>query len=95
MFADSEPITFEEAKQDPRWVKAMEEELKLIEKNDTWDTPIPQGQKVINVKWVFKTKVNSNGEVERYKARLVAKGFERSRVLIIRKFFTGCSHGNH
>ncbi|GKU93614.1 hypothetical protein SLEP1_g7191 [Rubroshorea leprosula] len=77
-FVDSEPVTFEEAIQDPRWVNAMNEEIKAIERNNTWVlTDIPQAHKAIDVKWVFKTKVKSNGEVERYKARLVAKGFEQ------------------
>ncbi|GKV49004.1 hypothetical protein SLEP1_g55778 [Rubroshorea leprosula] len=73
-----EPMTFEEAIQDFRWVNVMNEEIKAIERNNTWVlTDIPQAHKAIDVKWVFKTKVKSNGKVERYKARLVAKGFEQ------------------
>ncbi|GKV33750.1 hypothetical protein SLEP1_g42213 [Rubroshorea leprosula] len=64
-FADSEPVTFEETIQDSRWVNAMNEEIKAIERNNTWVlTDIPQAHKAIDVKWVFKTKVKSNGEVE-------------------------------
>jgi hypothetical protein len=32
----AEPATFEEAKQDPKWCKAMDEELHDLEKNQTW-----------------------------------------------------------
>ncbi|KAL1549227.1 hypothetical protein AAHA92_17357 [Salvia divinorum] len=56
----------------------MDEEIKAIEKNDTWElVTLPKGHKAIGVKWVYKIKNNSNGEVERYKARLVAKGYNQ------------------
>jgi hypothetical protein len=38
---------------------------------------IPQHKKVIGVKWVYRTKLNSDGYVNKYKARLVVKGYAR------------------
>lgn len=35
---------------------------------------LPKGQKSIGVKWIYKTKLNQNVEIDKYKARLVAKG---------------------
>jgi Reverse transcriptase (RNA-dependent DNA polymerase) len=56
----------------------MQEEMKAIEKNDTWELAmLPKGHKPIGVKWVYKKKMNVQGEVERYKARLVAKGYKQ------------------
>ena len=56
----------------------MDDEIKSIEKNDTWElTTLPKGQKAIGVKWVYKAKKNAKGEVEKYKARLVAKGYKQ------------------
>ena len=34
-----------------------------------------EGKKVVGAKWVFRNKLNENGEVVRNKARLVVKGF--------------------
>jgi hypothetical protein len=76
LFADCEPMNFEEAAQDERWIHAMDEEIRAIEKNNTWElVSLPKGHKAIGVKWVYKAKKNIKGEIERYKARLVAKGY--------------------
>ena len=53
----------------------MEEELSMIEKNHTWQlVQKPSDRKVIGVKWVFRTKFNADGSVNKYKVRLVVKG---------------------
>ncbi|EOY20985.1 Cysteine-rich RLK (RECEPTOR-like protein kinase) 8 [Theobroma cacao] len=38
---------------------------------------LPSNPKTIGVKWVYKTKLKKNGEVDKYKARLVAKGYKQ------------------
>jgi hypothetical protein len=54
----------------------MDEEIALIEKNDTCRlVPRPNRKKPIGVKWIYKEKKNGKGKVESYKARLVAKGY--------------------
>jgi len=54
----------------------MIDELKSIEKNETWKlVQLPTDKKCINVKWVFKTKLKPDGQVAKFKARLVARGF--------------------
>ncbi|KAL5539459.1 hypothetical protein UlMin_045115 [Ulmus minor] len=56
----------------------MDEEIRAIKKNDTWElTSLLKGHKAIGVKWVYKTKRNAKGEIERHKARLVAKGYSQ------------------
>ena len=55
---------------------AMEEEFSMIEKNRTWElVDKPHDRKIIGVKWVFKTKLNPDGSVNKIKARLVVKGY--------------------
>ena len=54
----------------------MNEELDQIEKNDTWElVPRPKNKNVIGTKWVFRNKLNEDGQVTRNKARLVCKGY--------------------
>jgi hypothetical protein len=44
--------------------------------NDVWNlVEIPDGAKRVGYKWVYKTKYDSKGKIERFKAKLVAKGF--------------------
>jgi len=79
---ESEDVSFEEAMVDEKWKKAMDEEIAAIERNNTWElSELPQGARPIGVKWVFKKKMNVQGEIKRYKAQLVAKGYkQRERV---------------
>ena len=54
----------------------MQEELSMIEKNNTWELiNRPTHKKAIGVKWVYRTKLNSNGSVNKHKVRLVVKGY--------------------
>jgi len=77
-FTNTDPLSFNEAVTEEKWIEAMDEEIHAIEKNDTWKlTYLPENKKAIGVKWVYKTKKNVKGEVQRYKARLVAKGYKQ------------------
>jgi len=71
-----EPSNFQEASTEDVWIKAMNEEIPMIEKNQTWDlVDGPKGKDVIGLKWVYKTKLNQDGSIQKHKARLVAKGY--------------------
>ena len=59
----------------------MNEEIDAIEKNHTWDpVDIPADKTSIGVKWVYKTKLNEKGEIEKHKEILVPKDMHRSMV---------------
>ena len=74
--ASEEPGSFDEAKSDASWRRAMQEELEAIESNSTWQlSTLPPGHRAISLKWVYKVKKDSHGEVLKHKARLVAKGY--------------------
>ena len=60
-----------------KWKEAMDNEMQSLVENQTWElVDLPDGRKPIGVKWVFKIKENSDGNI-RYKARLVAKGYSQ------------------
>ena len=77
--AENDPESFSQAmncKELELWYNAMKEEMNSMKSNGVWDlVELPNGVKAIGCKWVFKTKKDSLGNIERYKARLVAKGF--------------------
>ena len=68
----------QEALADPRWQAAMNEELKSLKKNATWEiTDLPAGKKPVRCKWVYIVKYKVDGTVDHFKARLVAKWYTK------------------
>ena len=77
--AENDPIMFSHAmncKESYLWFNAMKDGMNSMATNGVWDLVIlPNRAKTIECKWVYKTKKDSLGNIERYKARLIAKGF--------------------
>lgn len=69
-------VRYEDAIKETKWKMAMDREIEMIEKNETWClVDLPKDSKYIGVKWIFKTKINEKVEIEKHKAMLVAKGY--------------------
>ena len=46
--------------------------------NQVWDlVDLPEGYTYVGCKWIFKFKIDKDGNVFIYKARLVAKGYRQ------------------
>jgi hypothetical protein len=70
------PNTVQEALVDSRWKDAMNEELRSLKKNATWEiTDLPIGKKSVGCKWVYTVKYKADGTIDCFKARLVTKGY--------------------
>ncbi|CAI7838475.1 unnamed protein product [Closterium sp. NIES-53] len=86
-----EPETLKEALESSdakEWKKAMESELKSIEKNGTWElVELPEARKAITSKWLSKIKFDADGKIERYKSRLVAKGYQQKEKVDYKELF--------
>ena len=76
-----EPKTVNEAKQGDdldEWHRTMKDEVKALQDNETWNLVRPPiDRDVIPGKWVYKVKLGTSGQVDKYKARYVAKGFKQ------------------
>ncbi|RVW91359.1 Retrovirus-related Pol polyprotein from transposon RE1 [Vitis vinifera] len=78
LLALKEPQGFTSAAKHPEWLSAMDDEIHALKKNDTWVlVPRPQHHNVVGCRWIFKTKLHSDGSIERHKACLVAQGFSQ------------------
>ena len=80
-----DPTSLEEAMRSVysfEWQEAMEVEINSMNTNDVWDLEeISNGAKIVCCKWVYKTKRDFKGNVERYKARLVAICFKQRETI--------------
>jgi hypothetical protein len=64
---DDDPSCYEDTVKTIVWRQAMDQEIEAIEKNKTW--VLVDLMWKIGVKWMYKTKYNEQGKVEKYKAR--------------------------
>ena len=78
---NDEPLTYAEAMMDPnseKWQSAMKSEIDSMNENQVWNlVDLPDGHRTIECKWIYKKKIDMDGNVHIYKARLVAKGFRQ------------------
>ncbi|KAH9792408.1 hypothetical protein KPL71_004103 [Citrus sinensis] len=90
---DDIPNTFGEAlrsSESDQWKLAMEEEMKFLHQNQTWElVKLPKGKKAIGNKWVYTKKQGSPNQLTpRYKVRLVAKDFAQKEGIDYNEVFS-------
>ena len=57
----------------------METDYDALMKNDAYTlVPLPLKTNILGCKWVYKSKYNSDGNVECFKSCLIAKGFHQT-----------------
>lgn len=65
-----------QSQKDSGWTIAMQEEMDNYTETHTWFlVPYTYDMHVLGSKWVFRTKLNEDGSLDKLKARLVAKRF--------------------
>jgi hypothetical protein len=74
-FSSLEPLSVEQALEDPDWIISMEEELNNFKRNEVWELVPRPKQNVTGTKWVFRNKQDEFGVVTKNKARLAGKGY--------------------
>ena len=88
-----DPLTFEEVVKDEVWAQAMDEEIECIGNNETSElVDVPKYKDIINVKWVYKTKKDVDGNVQKHKERMVARGFTQQPDIDFNETFAHVAH---
>ena len=71
-----EPKNIREAMAENPWIEAMQEEFLQYLLHDSWElVERPLDKRVLDLKWLWKNKLDEEMTVIRNKARLVAKGY--------------------
>jgi hypothetical protein len=61
-----------------KWLGAMKSEIESMHGNHVWNLVDPiDGVRPVECKWIFKKKIDMDGNVRIHKARLVAKRFKQ------------------
>ena len=73
-------------------MNAIKDKLTFMQKNQVWDlVELPTNSRPVGCKWVFKTKRDAQGQIERYKVRLVAKGYTQQEGIDYKETFSSVS----
>jgi len=90
LLSNIDPKNFAQASEDKHWVNAMKDELNHNEKNETWElVPKPKEKNVIGTKWVFRNKLDEDGQVVRNKTRMVCKEYAQVEGIDFEETFSG------
>ncbi|KAE8243175.1 hypothetical protein A4X03_0g7847 [Tilletia caries] len=88
-----EPVNLKQAKNRPsaewaQWKQAMDEEVASLTEMGTWVLVEPRsGHNIVGSRWVYKLKLDRDGNAARYKARLVAQGFTQREGIDFKETF--------
>jgi hypothetical protein len=77
---NDEPMTYTEAMMGPdseKWLGATESKIESMHDNQVWNLVDPiDGVRAMSCKWIFKKKMDKDGNIHIYKAQLVTKCFK-------------------
>jgi hypothetical protein len=66
----------------------MKEEMESMSKNQVWNlVKLSERSKVIDYKWVYKTKRDVSGNIEWYKTRFLSKGYTKKEGIDYNEIF--------
>lgn len=73
-----EPKTVSAALKDHGLTETMVEEMDTCDETNTWTlVPYTLDMNVLGYRWVFRTKLQADGTLDKLRARIVAKGFNQ------------------
>lgn len=70
------------------WKEAIQEEMRALYRNETWELVEFSPKKAGGYKWVFIWKFKANGTIGKYKAKLVIKWFTQTYDIDYWEMFT-------
>ena len=71
-----------------QWLHAMEDEMKFLLDNQTFELAIlPKSKRAFKNRLIYRLKQEDGSSTARYKARLVVKGFCQKKGVDLKKFF--------